>query len=331
MEYAYEITARILEDIRKGQEMNNLVSTTPNGITPRRVITADMLDRFIRYLDVTPKSVATYSRSLRQFMGYLAENGITEPTREDVITWRETLKETHKPTTVQTYIVSVRLFFKWTEQEGLYPDITSHLKGAKISRNHKRDYLTSSQLKRVLAGIDRSTEEGRRNYAICLLMIVGGLRTIEVTRARVEDLRPLGNGTILNVQGKGREERSDYTNIPNEVETAIRISLADRKDATGDKPLFISLSNNSKGKPLTTRSVSAIIKTALVNAGFNSDKWTGHSLRHSAITLAINEGNSLQDVRQFARHTDVSTTMIYFHEQERINNKCESTIVSALF
>ena len=310
--------------------MNNLIITR-NADIQTSGINADLLERFIRYLDVSPKSVSTYSRSLRQFMNYLSLNGITNPTREDLIAWREGLKIDHKPTTVQTYITSVRLFFKWTEQEGIYPNIASHLKGAKINRNHKRDYLTSSQLKKVLAGIDRSTEEGRRNYAICLLMTVGGLRTIEVTRAKVEDLRTLGDGVILNVQGKGREERSEYINVPDEVETAIRESLADRTDNTGDKPLFISLSNNSKGEPLTTRSVSGIIKKILVSAGFNSDKWTGHSLRHSAITLAINEGNSLQDVRQFARHTDVSTTMIYFHEQERINNKCERTIANALF
>lgn len=33
-------------------------------------------------------------------------------------------------------------------------------------------------------------------------MITGGLRTIEVSRANIEDLRTAGNNTVLFIQGK---------------------------------------------------------------------------------------------------------------------------------
>lgn len=288
-------------------------------------------ERFIAYLDASPKTVQTYSRAIRQFMKYLDENGIEQPTREDVLAFREDLKEGHKPSTVQSYIVALRLFFQWTEAEGLYPNIASHIKGAKISKEHKKDYLTSTQVKAVLSGIDQSTPQGRRDYAIFALMVTGGLRDIEVNRANIEDLRTLGDSTVLYLQGKGREERTEYVKVMPEVERAIRASLADRKDLTGSSPLFISMSNNSKGARISTRSISGVVKDALKKAGYDSERLTAHSLRHTAVTLSLIGGNSLQEVQQFARHSNIATTQIYAHNLDRAKNKCESTIASAIF
>lgn len=311
--------------------MNALTTPYTTSIQPGAYISEDLLDSFTRFLDASPQSVRTYSRAVKQFLRYLSLNGITQPVREDVIGFRESLKESHKPSTIQNYIIAVRLFFQWTETAGIYPNIAQHVKGAKISRSHKKDYLTSSQLQNVLSQIDRSTEQGRRDYAIAAVMITGGLRDIEISRANVEDLRSLGNDVVLYLQGKGRDERQDFVIVPAEVEKAIRASLADRKGINGKSPLFISLSNNSKGQRISTRSVSGTIKTALKRAGFSSERLTAHSLRHSAITLAVLGGNDIQSVQQFARHADVSTTMIYYHEQNKLANKCSNTIADAIF
>lgn len=311
--------------------MNALTTPYTTSIQPGAYISEDLLDSFTRFLDASPQSVRTYSRAVKQFLRYLSLNGITQPVREDVISFRESLKESHKPSTVQNYVQATRLFFQWTETAGIYPDIAQHIKGAKISRSHKKDYLTSSQLQNVLSQIDRSTEQGRRDYAIAAVMITGGLRDIEISRANVEDLRSLGDNVVLYLQGKGRDERQDFVIVPAEVERAIRASLADRKGVNGKSPLFISLSNNSRGQRISTRSVSGTIKTALKRAGYDSEKMTAHSLRHSAITLAVLGGNDIQSVQQFARHADVSTTMIYYHEQNKLANKCSDTIADAIF
>ena len=296
-----------------------------------QVVNESLYNSFISYLDASPKTVQTYSRAIRQFMKYIALNGITQPVREDVISFREELKAEHKPTTVQNYITAVRLFFQWLEQEKLYPNVAQHIKGAKLTKEHKKDYLTSSQIKSVLADMERDTVQGRRDYAIISLMVTGGLRDIEVHRANIEDLRTLGDSTVLYLQGKGREERTEYVKVPAPVEKAIRASLADRKDAKGSQPLFISLSNNSKGDRISTRSISGIVKSNLVNAGYDSDRLTAHSLRHTAVTLSLLGGQSLEEVQQFARHSQISTTQIYAHNLERAKNQCENTIANAIF
>lgn len=311
--------------------MNAITTPYTTNIQPGAYISEDLLDSFTRFIDASPQSVRTYSRAIKQFLRYLSLNGISQPTREDVIAFRESLKETHKPTTIQNYIIAVRLFFQWTETVGIYPNVAQHVKGAKVSRSHKKDYLTSAQLKNVLQGIDTTTAQGRRDYALVSLMTVGGLRDIEVSRANVEDLRNLGDNIVLYLQGKGRDERQDFVIVPVEVEKALRASLADRKGIDGKSPLFVSMSNNSKGQRISTRSVSGTVKASFKRAGYDSPRLTAHTLRHSSITLAVLGGNSVQDVQQFARHADISTTMIYFHEQDKAQNKCSNTIASAIF
>ena len=309
-----------------------LTTVQAQGLAIQRTFGRDLESQFIAYLDAKPKTVQTYTRAIRQFFKWMQDNGIGRPTFEDVKTYREELIQTHKPTTVQAYIFTVRRFFEWTESAGLYPNVAGKIKGARIDREHKKDYLTSEQVKAVLQGIDRSTLQGKRNYAIVALMITGGLRDIEVSRAKVEDLRTAGNNTVLFLQGKGHDEKTDYVIIPEQTERAIREYLRERGKTNPTDPLFTSLSNNSTGKPMTTRSISEVAKQSMIQAGYDSERLTAHSMRHTAVTLAlIANGGNIQEAQQFARHADISTTMIYAHNLERQNNQCSRLIAESVF
>lgn len=309
-----------------------LTIVEPEELTAPAPMSSDLYTRFLAYLDATPKTVQTYERALRQLFTYFTMNGITQPQRGDIIAFRDELKASgHKPTTVQSYITAARLFFEWTSTEGLYPNIAAHLKGAKLDRAHKKDYLTSSQVKEVLGCIESDTQQGLRDYAMLTLMVTGGLRTIEVSRANVEDMRTLGDSTVLYLQGKGREEKTDFVKISTPVEKAIRAYLKTRTDAAPDAPLFASLSNNSKGGRMSTRSISAVAKTRMQAAGYDSERLTAHSLRHTAVTLSLLAGRPLDEVQQFARHANISTTLIYSHALDVAKNGCSQAVSDAIF
>ena len=313
--------------------MNELQIVQSRGeIVAQQTVGAELFTRFLAYLDATPKTIETYTRALRQlFFNYFSLNGIRQPTRGDILAFRDELKASgHKPTTVQNYITATKLFFKWTAQEGLYPNIAEHLKGAKLNRDHKKDYLTSRQVKEVLDSIERDTLKGLRDYAILTLMITGGLRTIEVVRADVGDIRTVGDFTVLYVQGKGREEKTEYIKISPQVEKAIRAYLTARGEKDEKAPLFSSTSNNNRGARLTTRSVSGIVKTRLQQAGYDSSRLTAHSLRHTAVTLSLLAGKDIAEVQQFARHANIATTMIYNHAIDKAKNSCSEAITQAI-
>lgn len=291
---------------------------------------ASLLQRFIRFAEVSEKSKETYLKAIRQFFAYLSSEGVENPTREDVIAYRDKLKEAHKPTTVQNYITALKVFFRWTAQEGFYNDIADHVKGAKLNRDHKKDYLTVSQLKAVLSSMKEETAREKRDKAIILLMLNGGLRDIEISRANIEDMGVIGNKTVLYLQGKGKEERTDFCIIDPITERHIRSYLMTRGDSSGDSPLFASTSNRNNNGRMTTRSISGIAKNSLVSCGFDSSRLTAHSIRHTAITLALMEGKSLQEVQQFARHSNISTTLIYAHNLDRINNSCGESVMKCI-
>jgi integrase/recombinase XerC len=311
--------------------MNDIINVENTEIVESIPVSADLLIRFTAYIDGSKKTVETYTRALRQLFKYLSDNGISRPTREDIIAYRDSLAVDHKPTTVQNYITAARLFFQWTEQEHLYPDIAQHIKGAKLDREHKKDYLTSKQVRTIITGIDRTTAAGSRDYAIFILMTECGLRTIEVSRANIEDLRTLGDETVLYIQGKGRTERTEYVKIHEHVEQAIRKYLQIRGSAAGNDPLFVSTSNNSTGSRLSTRTISGIIKECMRAAGYDSSRLTAHSLRHTAVTLSLLAGKDITEVQQFARHASVNTTMIYAHALDKAKNSCSAAVEDAIF
>ena len=319
--------------IRDAQERGNmnLVKFEHCNLVSK-IESENLISRYIAFVDVAKKSAETYAKAIKQLIIYLRLRSIEEPQREDIISFREELKATnHKASTIQTYIVSIRLFFKWTAQEGIYPNIADNIKCPKVSREHKKDYLTANQIKEILKGIDRETLQGKRDYALISLLVTCGLRTIEVVRANKEDLQALGENTVLYIQGKGREDKAEYVKVPQPTEKAIREYLKARGKIEDNEPLFASLSNNSKGGRMTTRAIRGIVKESFLKAGYDSNRLTTHSLRHTAVTLSLLAGKDITEVQEFARHRNIATTMIYNHALDKAKNSCSNAVSDAIF
>ncbi len=292
----------------------------------------DLFQQFIIFIDATPNTVRTYRGSLKQWFLYLRQNQIGHPDSETVRQYRQELQNSgKKPTTVKNYIIAVKRFFEWTEEAGFYPNIAKYIKSGHLSKNFKKDYLTSSQAKKILDEIDRSTLKGKRDYAMLVTMLTMGLRTIEITRANIEDIRTKGDATVLYVQGKGHEEKDDLIRMPYHVETAIRDYLSVRHANDLSEPLFTSTSNHNANGRMTTRSIRRIVKTAFIAAGFDSPRLTAHSTRHTAATLSLLNGATLQQTQELLRHRNMGTTEIYAHNIDATTNPAANDVEEAIF
>ena len=312
--------------------MNQLMTTQNTAMTAVNTFTPALFDRWVSYVDAgSQKTLETYTKNIRQFARYMESHGVTQPQREDVIAFRDSLKADHKSTTIQGYLTSVKLFFSWLSSEGLYPDVAQHVKAPKTDRSHKKDFLTSRQINKVLSGICREDLQGLRDYAMISLMVTTGLRTISVVNADVSDLRPVGDSMGLFYQGKGHTQKDTYVKIAEPVEDAIREYLSARGQLDSDAPLFASISDRNHGGRMTTRSVSRIAKESLKGAGFNEKTKTAHSFRHSCATLALMAGAELTQVQQMLDHQNIQTTMIYAHALDRAKNNTELKVASAIF
>ena len=302
-----------------------------NSQTAITELSGGLFSRWASYIDASPKTIDTYKKAVKQFALYLQAEGITKPQREDIVAYRDSLKKDHKPTTVQSYLAAVKLFFQWTEREGLYPNVADRVKGAKLDTEHKKDYLTTKQVTKLLGAVDRTTLKGKRDYALLSVMVTTGLRTISIINANIEDIRAAGDATALFYRGKGHEEKATYVKLAEPVEEALRDYLKARGTAEGTEPLFSSVANRNNGGRMTTRSISRVVKESLIGVNLKSDRLTAHSLRHTAATLNLLNGGTVEETQQLLDHANINTTLIYSHALDRAKNNSEKRIAKAIF
>lgn len=245
---------------------------------------------------------------------------------------------TCKPNTIKLYLQSVRQFFSWTAANGYYPNIAANVHAPKIRQDaHKKDALTAADVltieKSIEAGaaakveaaadkekdtagrISRATEQGKRLYAMYVLAVNAGLRTIEISRANVKDLEIRNGAAVLYIWGKGHTEPDTRKPLAPEVYAALRAYLDSRSDKpAGNSPLFVSTGNRSGGKRIAETTISKMLKQAMKQAGFDSERITPHSLRHTAGNNVMQlTGDNLFITQSYMRHTDPKTTEIYLH------------------
>lgn len=302
-------------------------------VQSQNVLSGNLLERFIAFAGVMPKTQSTYKTALRQMFKYFMANEIEKPTREDLIEWRDKLIADKKsPSTVQLYLTSCKIFFRWLAQEGIFPNIADHLKsGVKISHDHKKDALSAPQAGSLIQSVKGDSLKCKRDRAIIALMVSSGLRCIEVVRADVGDMVNQFGRDFLLVQGKGHFQKDAQVLLPLQVVNLIQEYLQARGNVEDSEPLFTSCANRNRGSRLSSQTLSKMVKANLRAAGFDSKRLTAHSLRATAATTMIIAGVELTQVQQVLRHVNVNTTLIYNKAVQRLKNTAEQTAADSIF
>lgn len=289
----------------------------------------DIIQRWLDSLDVLEDTKETYKAHLIDFIKWINTNGIQRATKGDILKYKQELINRYSNSTVCLKISSLKSFYRFLNEQELANDITKNIKGAKISKGFKRDIFTLEQIQEIMKSIDRTTLVGARDYAMVNLFLRTGLRSCEVNRANIEDIRNKDGEIVLYVQGKGRTDKDEFVvltpsmlNILNEY-----LNMREQKQhITDTSPLFISLSDRNFGERLSLFSIRWLVKNILREAGINSKRLTTHSTRHTAITLSLLSGADLLEVKEMARHTSVDTTLLYAHNVKRLANAPEKKL-----
>lgn len=287
--------------------------------------------------DVKQRTKDTYRKAIKPYLEYIRAKGICNPARVDIIAYREALKGRGLAAgTITLYIQAVKRLHSWiaTESGGRITDIAAKVKGAKMIKGFKKDYLSAANVSKLIQAAGGKGKQSLRDTALIYTMVTTGIRTIEAQRANVSDIQTVGGDTVLYIQGKGRDAKDAYVKLAPVVAKAIQASLAERagrgETITGDTPVFASNSNHNRGGRLAIGSISRIVKQALRNAGMDSTRLTAHSLRHTAATLNLLAGATLAETQQLLRHSNINTTMIYSHAIEREKNNSELRIAAVI-
>ena len=289
------------------------------------------IDNYVDTLDRKEITKSSYRSILLRWANYLKSKRIYSPNKRDVIAYKEKIAKSTGSASIQKTIVVLRGFYKYLKLSGKYDDITYGVRGAKVEKTFKKNPLEIDEIMKL---ISKAKEESTisishlRNYAIIVLMVTTGMRTIEVVRANINDLMIHKNKKRLYIQGKGRDGKDEYVKLSEEVYEVLSDYLNKRNDDYD--PLFIS-HKGKVGSRLTTRTIRGIIKDLLRAIDIDDKRYSAHSLRHSLATILIkNAHGTLAEAQQILRHKDISTTEIYNHALMREENDGEIKVANLL-
>ena len=291
----------------------------------------ELIEEFFATHRLKKNTLLSYEGVLRRYLAYLDNKGITKPNERDLNNYRDELEESVASASLQKYVILLRRFYIWCDEMGYYPNIARHLKGATISPTFQREALDIDQVKRLLKKAERLSIKSIkhfRDYVIVRLIVTTGLRTVEISRANVEDLTKVNGCNVLYIQGKGRDDKAEYVKLPDNIKALIDEYLIKRN--SNSEALFLSHSNSAKDERIPARSVTIAVKELLSLIGLDDKKYTAHSLRHTCATLALKNGGSIQEVQALLRHKSINTTTIYLHNINRETNNTEFIVDSIL-
>lgn len=294
-----------------------------------------LIEQYLSEKDITKGSFELYKIILNQYRDYLKEHNITYAKKTDIVNYINLKKKSgysnnwlfHQVQTIKAFYKYLSLNRKRLNLPETYAyDITESIKNVRKKPRTSNTVLTVEQAKQLLM----QTKENRkyiwhyRDYAIIYLMLLTGLRGVEIRRAKKKDLKVINQETILYIQGKGRGQADIFVRVTKGAREAIEDYLLLRKDKSPF--LFISHSNHTKNYGLDRTFFNLMFKRVLKMAGLEDVHLTPHSLRHTAATLNLLSGGSIEDTKSFLRHENMTSTLIYAHHLDRLEDDSEEKL-----
>ena len=280
------------------------------------------LDLFIEHAalerGLSDNSLQAYRNDLDQFLLYLTEHSIDRPNQlshaillDHLISLRESGRSAR---TVSRHLVSLRVFFRFLQQERLIDlDPSETLESPRLW-SLLPDTLSPVEVTQLLNVSIKKSKHAQRNRTILELLYATGLRVSEMCALKIGDLSL--QDAMLRTMGKGNKERI----VPiagKTVELVNNYLLQDRPRYIRNE-LEAHLFLSQQGRPLTRQRIWQIIKDQAKAAGIDK-KISPHTLRHSCATHLLENGGSLRVIQELLGHSDISTTQLYTHvDQKRL-------------
>ncbi len=300
-------------------------------IKPRRERTAsevrDHREAFLRYLrsecHLAENTVKAYGRDLERLVVWLGGRRLAGLTVAELAGYPAWLREQQlAPTSVSRHVVSLKVFFKYLQLEGVLTENQAALLAAQKLWQKIPTVLSSREVDRLLTAPPKVEPLWRRDRAILEMLYATGCRVSELSTLRFADLNLAER--IAKCHGKGDKQR-----IVPLGEPACRV-IADYLDKerpqlaerAGGEPAELFLS--SRGRPLRRERIWELVKKCAAIAGVNTDM-SPHSLRHSFATHLLAGGADLRHVQEMLGHASIATTQLYTHvDHSRLKKVHES-------
>lgn len=222
--------------------------------------------------------------------------------------WRKT--EGRSERTIAKDISALRAFGSYLVRQGMWKE--NHalmLDRPKVQQTLPR-VLSVGQVDSLLDSIDDSKPLGLRDAALFELLYSCGLRISEASSLIVQNVHLAER--IIIVHGKGDKERmvpfgdAAYKKLAAYLNNA-RPSLVKGKAVP---QVFV----NYRGKAMSRKGMWKRFQAYRTISGVDAKV---HTLRHSFATHLLEHGADLRSVQELLGHTELSTTTIYTHVEDK--------------
>lgn len=266
-------------------------------------ITKIQIEQFYTRLVEDEKSEATIEKYLRDVKSFFSFAGDEAVTKETAVRYKEHLKKTYKPASVNSMLAAVNRFFR---EMGWFGCVVKTMKIQREAFRSKERELSKEEYFRLLDAAKQ--EENIRLYLLMETLCATGIRVSELPFITVEAVQ--SGRAVVRLKGKTRTVL-----IPTALRRELGRYIRDKELKRGS--IFVTKS----GKPMDRSNILHEMKALCNKAGVDRKKVFPHNLRHLFACLFYQKEKDITRLADLLGHSNVNTTRIYTcvsgDEQER--------------
>ncbi|MGL4595865.1 MAG: site-specific tyrosine recombinase [Thermoguttaceae bacterium] len=315
------------------------------------------LEPFLHYIaseaQLAQNTVDAYERDMKRFLEWLDNRQVERLNIRqlaDYVDWLH--RKQFAPATLARHIVSLRVFFRYLQLEGILKDNAAELLGSQKLWERIPKVLSPGQVEALLNA--PQPEEDKmwcRDRAILEFFYATGCRVSELTNLRVQDVHtkegyclctgkgnkqrivPIGRRAIEAFRVWMEQERADAIRrnenrllrdnpLLSEHSSESWFSVSAESDSETNTKTTTGTSNRTnsffwaflsyKGVKMRREAMWELIKKYTLRIGAPSDI-SPHTMRHSFATHMLAGGADLRQVQEMLGHASIATTQIYTH------------------
>jgi integrase/recombinase XerC len=259
-------------------------------------------------------TIVAYKKDIQQFIAFISPM-LDHVSKDDIAKlhlqvrlWMSFLKsEAINPRSINRKVSSLSAYFKFLMIQGIVLDNPTDkvipLKIPKRIPQFLREQETIQLFQEIPESYDLKTAT---TQLILELLYACGIRRAELKNIRIEDVDFYGKQ--IRVKGKGNKDR--IIPVADAILSLIQKYVSYKGDAGLERSGILLVLEN--GVILYDNYIYRIVKSYLTQVS-SLKKKSPHILRHTFATHLLNNGASIQAIKELLGHSSIAATQIYTH------------------
>jgi site-specific recombinase XerD len=290
--------------------------------------------RFIEYFTArirNPNTRQAYFRAVNRFSQWCALRNLDLTKLNPVViaSYIEELQQELGVTSVKQHLSAIRMLFDYLVTGHIVPfNPAQAVQAPRYSASEGKTPILSAQETRLLLdSIDVTNVWGLRNRALIGVLVFSCARVSAVVGMKLEDYFQEGKEWKLRLH----EKRGKLHVVPAHhqvIDYLDEYIVAAGLQGAPKLPLFRQFTRGRAltDEPMTRHAAVQMVKRYAQQAGL-PESICCHTFRGTGITIALENGSTLEEAQRLANHADIRTTMLYDRRDKTVKRGVVERIV----